>query len=38
VLSTQHNYYYRNPASGDVVGTDTDQMPDADHTERLTPK
>jgi hypothetical protein len=38
VLSTQHNYYYRDPASGNIVGTDVDQIPDADHTERLTPE
>ncbi len=38
VLSTQHNYYYRDPTSGSIVGTDIDQMPDADHTERLTPQ
>jgi len=38
VLSTQHDYYYRDPSTGSIVGTDIDQIPDADHTERLTPR
>ena len=38
VLSTQYEYYYRDPATGSIVGTDIDQIPDADHTERLDPQ